>query len=147
MSWPGLTHGCPVQFLQALERHLSVIGWRFGWGCKQSIDALQVHEVLFDEPCEVEQAQAALLNAMSELQEKIDDESDRDLNANRVFGRPKELLDLEVLLHPAEGEFDFPAALVERGDILGAGIQVVREKTQGLAGFNPDADFADRVAP
>ncbi len=29
LSWPGATHGCPVQFLQALERHLLVVRWRF----------------------------------------------------------------------------------------------------------------------
>ena len=42
-----------------------------------------------------------------------------DLDADGVFGRSPEPLDVEVLLHPFEEQLDLPAVLVEQSDFQG----------------------------
>ena len=45
------------------------------------------------------------------------------------------MADFQRLLDPAEEQLDLPAALVELGDLLGGGVEVVGEDAQRLAGL------------
>ena len=59
---------------------------------------------------------------------------------------PRKWRDLKGLLDPAEEQLDGPAALVEVGDLLGGGIEVVAEDAQHLAALGLDPDLAYGVA-
>src|SRR6478672_9412191 len=82
---------------------------------------------------------------MGKPEKQIGDEGDYDLNADGVLRGPEKLLNLEVLLHPAEEEFDLPTALVKRSDLFGAGVEIVGENAQGFAGFDAHAYFANGI--
>src|SRR6476661_9052292 len=82
---------------------------------------------------------------MGDAQQQISDQGDDDLNAHGVLGGTEEAGDPEGLLDPAEEQLDGPAALVEPGDVLGGGVEVVAEEAQDLAGLGLDADLAHRV--
>ena len=109
------------------------------------IDRPQVHDVGTDQPGEGERAHGDLAGVLDEAHEQIGDQSAGDLDAHGVLGSADEVLDLEGLLDPSEEEFDGPAALVEVGDLLGGGVEVVGDDAQGFAVFELDADLADGV--
>ena len=81
----------------------------------------------------------AFLRGLSEAEQQESDEGDGDLDTHRVLGGAEEAGDFEGLLDPAEEQLDGPAALIEVGDLLGGGIEVVREDAQHLAGLDLDA--------
>jgi hypothetical protein len=57
------------------------------------------------------------------------------LDAHGVLRGAQELGDFEDLLDPAEEQLDGPAALVEVGDFLGAGIEAARAGWTGWSGW------------
>ena len=67
------------------------------------------------------------------------------MDADGVLGGAEELGDFEGLFDPSEEQLDVPAALVEIGDVLGGGVEIVAEDAQDLAGLDADADFSDRA--
>src|SRR3546814_8931756 len=52
----------------------------------------------------------------------------------------------DVCSSDLEEQLDGPAALVEVGDLLSRGIEVVAQDAQDLAGLDPDPNLANRVA-
>ena len=68
-----------------------------------------------------------------------------ELRHNGVLGGSEEVADLEGLLDPAEEQFDLPASLVEVGDLVGRGVEIVGEDAQLLAGLGQDAHLANTV--
>ena len=59
---------------------------------------------------------------------------------------PRNFLILKGLFDPAEEQLDIPTALVETGDFLGAGIEIVRKNSKYFARIDNNPDFADRIA-
>ena len=66
-----------------------------------------------NEFCETDGGHNAPALPRRDAQEQISDHGGDDLEANGVFGAAKKTTDDEVLLDPAEQQFDLPAALVE----------------------------------
>src|SRR5713101_8969167 len=99
-----------------------------------------MHEVGANQPCEGQRASDGFLGLLSEAEQQEGYESAGDLDAHGILGGAEEAGDLEDLLDPAEEQLDGPAALVEVGDLLGSGIEVVAEDAQHLAGLGLDPD-------
>jgi hypothetical protein len=129
-----------------LECELIVVSERFGWVADEAVDASSVHEVGTHEAGELEGAWNGLLVILSPAQEQEGDEGDGDLDAHGVLGGSEEVADFECLLDPAEEQLDGPTALVEVGDFLGRGLEVIAEDAQDFAGVGLDAHLANRVA-
>ena len=99
-----------------------------GWGgIEEGIERSPVHEIDADEAGEGERAFDGFGGLLSEPQDEEGDEGDGDLNAHGVLGGPEEVADFEGLLDPAEEQLDLPAALVDLGDLLGGGVEIVGE--------------------
>jgi len=86
-----------------------------------------------------------LCGGLSEAQQQEGYEGDGDLDAHGVLGGAEKAGDLQRLFDPAEEQLDRPAALVEIGDLLRAGVEVVGQQTEYLAGLGPDPHLAHRV--
>src|SRR5579863_6846628 len=129
-SSPRLSGSCGVP----LERQLIRIvrGWRFA--CEQTIEAAAVHQIGADEAGEGERAGNRLLGCLRHAQQQKSDQRDGDLDAYGVVAGAEEAADFEDLLDPTEKQLDRPAPLVEIGDFLGRGVEIVREDAQHLAG-------------
>ena len=63
------------------------------------------------------------------MQQKIGDQRRGDLHADGVECT-EETADLERLLDPAKEQLHRPAALVERGDLFGRGVEIVADDAQ-----------------
>src|SRR5207245_3570189 len=68
-----------------------------------------------------------------------------DLDAHGVLAGAEKAADLEGLLDPAKDQLDRPSARVEIGNLLGRGVEIVRQDAQHLAAIELDADLAHRV--
>src|ERR1700674_4106694 len=97
---------------------------------EQVIDGAAVHEVGADQSGEDDRTLNAFLCGLSQAQQQEGDECDSNLDAYSVLGGADEASDLEGLLDPAEEQLDGPTPAVEISDLLGAGIEVVRQDAQ-----------------
>src|SRR3972149_5060491 len=97
---------------------------------EQSVDALTMHQIGANEPREGKWALDCVLGSLSETQQHEGNEGNGNLDAHGVFGGAEEALDLQGLLDPAKEQLDGPAALVEIGDLLRGGIEVVAQQAQ-----------------
>ncbi len=90
-----------------------------------------------------------LLVCLRHTQNDERNEGHSDLDADGIFRFPQQMLDFQRLLDPFEEQLDCPAALVEIGDLVRCGVQIVRQDTQDLARFGANRDlahgFAERV--
>ena len=109
---------------------------------EQAIDAGDFHEMALDETREGEKTIGRLDRGVDQLEQQESDQGDGELNADGVLADSKELADFEVLLDPTEEQLDGPATLVEIGDLLGGGIEIVGEDAQDFTGLDPVAFFS-----
>jgi hypothetical protein len=128
-----------------LDRELSWVLGRRRFGIEEPVEAPAVHQVDANQAGEGERAGDAFLPGLGEAEQQKGDQRDGDLEANGVFADAEKAGDFEDLLDPAEEQLDRPAALVKIGDLLGGGIQIVRQDAQHLAGLKLDAHLADRI--
>jgi len=94
-----------------LERQLIGIdspAWR---SFEQAVDWPAVHEVCADKSGEGERALDRVLRGLGKAQEEEGDQSDGNLDSDRVLRGAEEPGDLEGLLDPAEEELNGPTAL------------------------------------
>src|SRR6202795_132882 len=120
---PRLSGSCraPVQL------QLASVSWLGGIVVAQARDVSSVHQIGAHESSEFEEAVLCFGNVLQLAEQQECDERDGDLNAHGVFGASEEFGDFQGLLHHAEEELDLPAALVEVGNLLSGGVEVVAE--------------------
>src|SRR5258708_11488007 len=82
--------------------------------------------------------------ACGDPQQQISDHGSDDLQADRVLGAAEELAKLQMLLDPAEQQFDLPAGFVKRGDLDRRAFQIVSDEGEFCAVIAPEADAAHR---
>src|ERR1700722_17679230 len=130
---------------QAWDGQLSW-GSRRGWlAVEQGIEAASLHQVDAHEASEGERAGDGFLRGLRQAQQEEGDERDGDLGAYGVVRGAQEAGDLKGLLDPAKEQLDRPAALVEKGDLGGRGVEIVGQDAQYLAGVGGDPHLAHRV--
>ena len=102
---------------------------RFGeWWEQQGCNRAEVEHVALGDGSEALQRCIAAARLLQQLQRGKRDERSDDLEPNGVRSAPQEPLEFEVLLDPFEKQFDLPAALVERGDLNGFGLQIIGQE-------------------
>ena len=126
--------------------------WNFGlvrrrcWRWfEQVCDGPPLHQVGSDQPREREWALDDFVGVIGQAQQHEGDHRDGDLDADGIFRVPQEVADFQGLLDPSKKQFDGPSTLIEVGDLLRAGLQVVCKDAQNLAGLNLDPDFAHQL--
>ena len=114
--------------------HLPWVGFRWLWWCSELANGPPVHDVDANEASKREYSQDVGLGRLRHADQDVGDKSNEDLDADGVLGGAEEVLDPEVLLGPFEEQLDLPTLLVEVGDLLGWGVEIVGEDAQDLAG-------------
>src|SRR5262249_46363478 len=115
-----------------------------GWWLVDISDRLSHEEPLRDEFGKAQRQHGHAVEARGKAQEQIGNHAGDDLEADGVLIRTEELADVEMLLDPAEQEFDLPARFVERCDLdRGAG-EVVSDQGHDPALIALDLDPAQR---
>ena len=80
------------------------------------------------------------------MENKESDERNGDLRADGILRAADEVGDAKRLLHRPEEKLDHPASLVEIGQVLNGGVEIVAEDAQDLAGLRLDLDLSNRSA-
>ena len=101
-------------------------------------------QALADEFGEAQGRHGHAMEPRRDAQQQIGDHGGEDLQADGVVVGAEELADIEMLLDPAEQQFDLPAALVESGDLDRRRSQIVGDESEASARVAPDADEAQR---
>src|SRR5260370_7341353 len=114
---------------------------------EEIIDRAAVHEIGADQSGKDERSVNAFLWGLGQTQQQEGDERDGNLDAYGILGGANETSDLEDLLDPAEEQLDGPTSAVEIGDLLCAGIEVIRQDTQHLSGVRPDPHLPPPILP
>src|SRR6266849_9721901 len=104
-----------------------------------------MHQVGAYESSSFKQGLFFLRHLVQYSQQQESDQRDGDLNANSVFGAADKVGDFQGLLHHTEEQFDLPAPLVEFGNFLGGGVQIVGQNAQSPASLHGHDDLADRA--
>jgi hypothetical protein len=104
-----------------------------------------MHEIGLDKPGEGERALNNFVGFVRQAQQQKGDQGNCNLNANGVLGVPEEVADFQGLFDPSKEQLDGPSTLIQIGDFLGAGGQIIGEDAQHLAGLNYDPDFTDQT--
>ena len=112
---------------------------------EQIIDRAAVHEIGVDQSGKDERSLNAFLCGLGQTQQQEGDERDGNLDAYGILGGADEASDLEDLLDPTEEQLDGPTSAVEIGDLLCAGIEVIRQDTQHLSGVRRDPHLPHRI--
>ena len=99
-------------------------------------------EELADQIGETQKRHANLVDVGGDAQQCKGDHRGEQLQANGVVVVAEEFADFEVLLDPAEQQFDLPAALVERANRDGRAFEIVGQQRDLLAVFALEADAA-----
>src|SRR5215813_5071013 len=101
---------------------------------------------LADELSETDWQHGDAVDPRRDAQQQIGDHRREDLQPNGVLVVAEELADREMLLDPAEQQFDLPSALVERGDLHGRALKIIGEQGDdaALVAPHPDAPQRDR---
>src|SRR5260370_5002680 len=73
-----------------------------------------MHQVGAHESGELKRARENLVSGLGHAQEQKGDERHRDLNADGILRRSKEVLDLQGLFDPSEEQLDLPALLEDQ---------------------------------
>src|SRR5258708_23593 len=94
---------------------------------EQVLDGPALHEICADQSGEDDRALYIFLSGLGQAQQQESDECNRNLDAYGILRGAYEPGDLESLLDPAEEQFDGPTPAVEIGELLGAGIEIVRQ--------------------
>jgi hypothetical protein len=102
-----------------LQRQLSRIEDRSGFGLEQTIDGPAVHQIGADQTGEDERAVDDFLSGLRETQQQEGDEGNGNLDAHGILARTEKSADLEDLLDPTKEQLDRPAPLVEIGGLPG----------------------------
>src|SRR3982074_219664 len=97
--------------------------WRLD--LEQTVKSAAVHQVGADQTDEGERAGDRILCGLRHGQQQGSEQSAGDLYAHGVVAGAEKATDLEGLLDPAEEQLDRPTALIETGDFLGRGIEIV----------------------
>src|SRR5262245_59964820 len=82
------------------------------------------HE-LADELSETDWRHGDVVKPRRDAQQQIGDHRGEDLQPNGILVVAEVLADRQVLLDPAEQQFDLPAALVERGNLHGRALKII----------------------
>src|SRR5712671_5178441 len=106
--------------------------WVDGWWLFNGADLAAVEQALSDEVGKSEDWNRDAVGALGDPQQRIGDHCGEELQPDCIIIVSEELADLEVLLDPAEQEFDLPAAFVERGDGDGGALHVVGQQCDGV---------------
>src|SRR5258707_15014213 len=104
-----------------------------------------MHEIESDQLGEAEWTFDDPVGLMSEAQQDEGDERDVDLNAHGILGSSEEVADLQGLLDPPEKQPDLPTPLVQVGNPLRGGPEVVGGKPQNLTAVDRHLDLANRA--
>src|SRR6202043_3080377 len=91
-----------------------------------------MHQIGTDQAVGGEGALDDLVGVVGEAQQHKGDHGDRNLNANGILGDSEEVADFQRLFDPSEEQFDRPSTLVEVGDLLRFGGQVIGKDAQYL---------------
>src|SRR6266700_3785340 len=110
---------------------------------EQGAQITPVHQIGSDKAGEGEWAGDRLLGGLRQPQQQEGDQRDGDLNSNRVLGGAEKASDFQGLLDPAEEQLDRPPLLVEVGNDLSRGGQIIGSDTQDLASVDPDLDLTN----
>src|SRR5579872_7056708 len=100
-----------------------------------------MHEVRANEPGESERTVDKFVCSLSHPEEEEGNQGGCDLDSDGVVGCAEEVGDFERLLDPAEEKLDFPTALIEIGDLLCRGVEIVCDQAQDFAGLNSHHDL------
>ena len=93
---------------------------------EQIIDGPAVHEIGADQSGKNDRACDGFLSGLSKAQQQERYQCDSNLDADSVLGGTDKPGDLKRLLDPPEEQFDRPTSAVEIGDLVCAGIEIVR---------------------
>src|SRR5215475_6440691 len=99
---------------------------------------------LADELSETDWQHGDAVDPRRDAQQQIGDHRREDLQPNGVLVVAEELADREMLLDPAEQQFDLPSALVERGDLHGRALKIIGEQGDAAAFVAPHPDAPQR---
>src|SRR6187455_99476 len=107
-------------------------------------DGAAHEQELADELCKAERRQLDAVGACGDAQQEVGDHRGEDLQTNRVVAVAEEPADSEMLLDPAEQQFDLPAALVERGDLDCGALEIIGQQRDPAAAVALDLDASQR---
>ena len=102
-------------------------------GLEQGADVASVHQIGANEAGKGEWAGYCLLGGLCQAQQQKADQSDGDLNSNRVLGGSDKAGDFQGLFDPAEEQLDRPALFVKVGNQPGRGGEIIGRDAQDLA--------------
>src|SRR6266852_50735 len=149
---------CPVPRLAGLSREKSHIdelqliegefGFRFAridwWRGVDFRDRFSHEQALANELSEAQVQHSQGIQTPREAQEQIGDHRGDDLQANGVVVLAHELAKVEMLLDPAEQEFNLPAPLVEGRNLNCGAFEIVGDKSNRSAHVTFDLDASQR---
>ena len=109
-------------------------------------DGFSGEDAGFDKFSEADGGDGEAAVANGDAQEQIGDHGCDDLETNGVFAAAKEFSQAQMLLEPAEQQFDLPTGFVEGGDLDRRALEIIGDKRQGAAivALEPDAAHRDR---
>ena len=81
---------------------------------------------------------AQSLAVLQQMNQHVHDHRDPQLGLDRVGGRAEKRLDVQVLLHPFEQQFDFPTLAIQERDRQRIERQMIGQERQPLAGLRID---------
>src|SRR4030081_2954949 len=125
-------------------------GFRFTridwWRAVDFRDRFSHEQALANEFSEAQVQHSQGIQTPREAQEQIGDHRSDDLQANRVVVLAHELAKVEMLLDPAEQEFDLPAALVEGRNLDCRAFEIVGDESNrpAFVALHLDASQWDR---
>src|SRR5882757_9440208 len=131
---------------------LELIGMEFGfrfaridwWRAVDFRDRFSHEQALANELSEAQVQHSQGIQTPREAQEQIGDHRSDDLQANGVVVLAHELAKVEMLLDPAEQEFDLPAPLVEGRNLNRGAFEIVGDKSNRSAHVTFDLDASQR---
>src|SRR5882757_9679051 len=123
-------------------------GFRFAridwWRAVDFRDRFSHEQALANELSEAQVQHSQGIQTPREAQEQIGDHRSDDLQANGVVVLAHELAKVEMLLDPAEQEFDLPAPLVEGRNLNCGAFEIVGDKSNRSAHVTFDLDASQR---
>src|SRR5713226_1734826 len=117
-----------------------------GWRGVDFRDGFSHEQALANEFGEAQVQHFQGIQAPREAQQQIGDHRSDDLQANGVVVLAHEFAKVEMLLDPAEQEFDLPATLVEGSNLNGCAVEIVGDESDrpAVVTFHLDASQRDR---
>jgi hypothetical protein len=128
-----------------MEAYLTLILDDRGRWVEQIIDRPAVHEVGADQSGKDDRTLDVFLSGLSQAQQQEGDKCDSNLDAYGILGGANEAGDLEGQFDPAEEQLDGPTSAVEIGNLLCAGIEIIRQDAQHGSAIGRDPHLPHRV--